>query len=102
MEAGGIPQGQMPNFVLWMIIGFGQVIVCSNPLLGLPAGILALLAKNEWDQGQYDSSGNKLKISKVLGIVGIALGFVAVIAAVVFWFALWAGADAMPSSPYGY
>lgn len=96
---GGAPAGEAPNFILWMIIGFAQIIFCGNLLFGIPAGVLALLAKNEWDQGQFDSSKGKLKISKIIGILGIVLVFLGILAYVILYFVL-AGANAA-ATPYG-
>jgi hypothetical protein len=73
MPAASPPSGPVPNFVLWMILGFGQVIVCGNILFGVAGGVLALLAKTEWDQGNYESSLGKLKWSKIILIADVVL-----------------------------
>jgi hypothetical protein len=82
-----------------MIIGFGQIVLCGSLLFGIPSGILALLAKNEWDQGKYDSSLGKLKASKIISIIGIVLMGLVIIAYV--GFVVFAVAAA-PTSTYNY
>ena len=71
-----------PNFLLWMIFGFGQIVLCGNLLFGLPAGILALMAKNAWDAGDAAGAKGKLKISKILASVGLVFFGILVLAGI--------------------
>lgn len=94
------PAGPAPNFVLWIIIGFAQIILCSSPWFGVPAGVLALMAKNEWDQGKFDSAQSKLKISKIISIVGIGLMALVIVSVVIFYAAAIIGVAATNPSSY--
>jgi hypothetical protein len=89
----------MPNFVLWIIIGFAQVLLCMSPWFGIPAGIFALLGKNEWDQGQYDSALNKLKISKIISLIGIGLMGLTIVGVMIFYIFIFAAAAAASPVP---
>ena len=86
MAGGGPPAGDAPNFILWIILGAVQALLCQNWLFGLPAAILAFLGKSDWDGGNAEGAQKKLKISKIIFIIGMALYLLGVIGYLIFVF----------------
>lgn len=79
----GAPAGDAPNFMLWVILGVVNTLVCGGWIFGLPGAILAFLGKNDWDAGKHDAGRGKLKISKILTIIGFVLGGLGIIAYII-------------------
>ena len=94
---GGPPSGPAPNFVLWIIFGFVTAFACMNMPFGVIGGILAVIAQSDWNQGNAAGAESKLKISKLLSIIGLALMGLGVIAYIVVMFLL-VGASAAAGS----
>lgn len=81
---GGAPAGDAPNFMLWMIIGIAGVFLCwGGGLFNLIGAILAFVGKSAWEKGDTEGGQKKLKIAKILVIIGIVFGVLAYIGGIV-------------------
>ncbi len=73
-----MPTAPMPPFMAWAMVGLFSSFFFGNPT-GVFGGIFAFLAKSSWDSGNQADAMSKLKISKVLTILGfIGMGFLVV------------------------
>jgi hypothetical protein len=79
----GAPAGDAPNFILWIVLGAVNAFLCGGWIFGLPGAILAFLGKNDWDAGKFDAGRGKLKISKILTIIGFVLGGLGILAYII-------------------
>ncbi len=98
MAPTGPPPSDTPNFVLWMVLAGISALVCQGWLTGVIGFVFALLGKQEWDQGQYESAQSKLKWSKIVTIAGFALMGIGIAAYVLIFMFIGVAAYNAPGS----
>jgi hypothetical protein len=66
--------GREVNVALPLAIAIGSTLLCLNPVLGLPAVVLAIQARNARDVGELDTAASRAKAATVVGAVGMGIG----------------------------
>jgi hypothetical protein len=80
---GGVPplggpmtpgSGNDVQTTLPLVLSIASTLLCCNPVLGLPAIVLAILARNAADVGAIDLARRRARWALILALVSIALG----------------------------
>jgi hypothetical protein len=81
---GGVPplggpmtpgSGNEVNTTLPLALAIASTLLCCDPVLGLPAIVLAILARNAADVGAIDVARRRARSGLILAIASIAVGF---------------------------
>ncbi|MGB8706130.1 MAG: CCC motif membrane protein [Gillisia sp.] len=89
-----IERQQLPNSTLILVLGILSLIgCCCYGIIGMILGIVAVILANQATKTYYANPEiyigyQNVKAGKIMGIIGIVLGTVALIAFIVAWFAL--------------
>ena len=67
--------GNDVNTTLPLALAIGSTFLCCDPVLGLPAIVLAILARNAADVGAIDIARRRARTGLILSIASIVVGF---------------------------
>jgi hypothetical protein len=67
--------GNDVNTTLPLALAIGSTLLCCDPVLGLPAIVLAILARNAADVGAIDVARRRARTGLILSIASIVVGF---------------------------
>ena len=73
------------NTTLPLILAIVCTLVCCDPLLGLPAMVLAIQAKNARNMGALDLARKRARTALAISIVGMGLGLLLELIELVRW-----------------
>jgi hypothetical protein len=75
-----------PNFILWIVLGIVQFLVCQGSIFAIIGTVIAFLANNEWSRGEYESARRKIRTAKILTFINIAFVTLLVVSYIGFLF----------------
>ena len=78
MQQPKVPQ-QTPGFTKWIIISVVQMSCCCQ-ISGLISLIMVILADSDFKKGLYNDYTSKMKIAKIVTIIGVGTAFIVSIA----------------------
>jgi hypothetical protein len=58
-----------------LVLSIASTVLCCNPFLGLPAIVLAILARNAAHVGSIDLARKRARAAFVLSLAAIGFGF---------------------------
>ena len=82
---GGVPplggpmtpgSGNDVDTTLPLILSIASTLLCCDPLLGLPAIVFAILARNAADTGAIDLARKRARLARALAIASMGVGLV--------------------------
>jgi hypothetical protein len=62
------------NTTLPLVLSIASTVLCCDPLLGLPAIVLAIQARSAQSEGAIDLARKRARVALVLSIVSMGLG----------------------------
>ena len=66
--------GNEVDTTLPLVLSIASTLLCCNPVLGLPAIVLAILARNAADVGAIDVARKRARLARRLAIASMILG----------------------------
>jgi hypothetical protein len=57
-----------------LVLSIGSTLLCCDPILGVPAIVLAIQARNAANQGALDIARKRARAALILASIAIALG----------------------------
>lgn len=78
------PNGNAPDYMLWLVLGIVQILTlcccnCFTFIFGIITVIFACTANTAFKQGNLNSYAEKIRLAKIMNIIGWALIAVSVI-----------------------
>jgi hypothetical protein len=73
------------NTTLPLLLSFACTLVFCNPLVGLPAIVLAIQARSARNMGSLDLARKRARAALVLSIAGMGLGLLLEVVELVRW-----------------
>lgn len=71
------PQGNTPEFTLWLVLGILQILLCCCNCTSLITGILSIvfaaMADNSYKKGDFASYESHIKVAKIVNLIGWGL-----------------------------
>lgn len=78
-----------PNFTMYLILSIAELLCCSF-ITGIIALILTIMANSAYKIGNMIDYQSKMKISKILLIVGLCIGIIMYVLIFVIFFVIGA------------
>ena len=73
---GGYNVGNLPGFTATLICSILELVCCCNLICGILGIVFCVMANSAWKTGDANDAYKKLKVAKIVLIVGIVLAII--------------------------